>query len=70
MVDILMVKNIQVSGLHTGTCTHVVTRICSPIKPSQNPPPATSCSLSLCRGITCISEDSSEIMFLLVENYT
>lgn len=26
-------------------------------------------SPSLCRGITCISEDSSEIMFLLVENY-
>lgn len=68
MVDIL--KDSQVSALHNGACTHVVTRICFPIKPSQNPPPITSCSLSLCRGITCISEDSSEIMFLLVENYT
>jgi len=41
-------------------------------KVSRWPPEFSSSSFfspSRCRGFTCISEDSSEITFLLVENY-
>lgn len=66
--------NIMNEFIHYCRCTGLEIFVS---KPRGYPAPAycykssasTSVSSSLCRDITCISEDSSEIMFLLVENY-
>jgi len=54
---------------HLQTCTDQPTPSIKPPAARQNFLLFSFSSPSKCRGFTCISEDSSEITFLLVENY-